>query len=151
MFGNSVAVQSGQISQRVTVMRKQLRNIQLAAMVAIATLVANTALAHADEPDPAVRKTFDKLIDAIIANNRETFVADATDAVKQGMTQGVMDGLHKHLGARMARGYQATYLCQLKQAGHQVHLWKLSFKDDGDDVVIRIALKQDKVAGFFLQ
>jgi hypothetical protein len=131
--------------------KKQSRLIQLAALVAVAALVANAAPARAADPDPTVQKTFDKLVGAIKANDRDAFVADATDAVKQAITPKVMEGLSKQLGSRLGKGYQASYLCELKQAGHQVHLWKVTFKDEGDDVVIRVAFKDGKVAGLFPQ
>jgi hypothetical protein len=67
------------------------------------------------------------------------------------MTQEVMDAMKKEFAPRLDKGYKATYLCQLKQVGHVVHLWKMSFKDDGDDLVCRLVLKDGKVAGFFFQ
>ena len=105
----------------------------------------------AGEPAPALKKTFDKMLDAIKNNDRDAFVAEGNEEVKKGMTPEVMETLHKHLGTRIKAGFEAKYLCQLKQGGHEVHLWKLSFKDAGDDVVIRLARKDGKVAGFFLQ
>jgi hypothetical protein len=103
------------------------------------------------DPDPAVKKTFDKLIDAVKANDRAAFIAEGTDAVKEGMTEKIMDGTSKLLGTRLKKGYEATYLCQLKIADRQVHLWKMTFKDGGDDMLIRVVLKDGKVDGFFLQ
>jgi len=132
-------------------MKNTRQNIQLAVVIVVAALLVNTGPAHGADPDTAARKTFDNLMGAIIANDREAFVAGATDAVRMGVTPAVVAGLNKDLGARMEGGYQAAYLCELMQAGHRVHLWKLSFKDEGDDVVVRIVLKENKVAGFFLQ
>jgi hypothetical protein len=117
-------------------------------LVAVTALLVNTTPAHAADPGPAVQRTFDKLMAAIKVNNRDAFVADATDAVKQAITPSVMEALNKQLGSRLSKGYQATHLCQLKQAGHQVHFWKVTFKDEGDEFVIRIPLKDGKVAGF---
>jgi len=99
----------------------------------------------------AVEKTLDRLLRAIEAGDREAFVVNATDQVKQGMTQQIMEVLKTQLGARLKKGYQATHLCQLNQRGHHVHLWKSTFVDAGDDVVFRLAIKDGKVAGFFLQ
>jgi hypothetical protein len=105
----------------------------------------------AGDADPAVQKTFDKLMGAIKVNDRDAFVADATDEVKKRTTQQEMAGLNKELGPRLSKGYQATYLGQLKQQGYQVHLWKGTFKDDGDDLLFRVVLKGGKVAGYFAQ
>lgn len=103
------------------------------------------------KPDPAVQKSFEKLLAAVEASDRDAFVAEGTDAVKEGTTAAVMDLLKEKLGSRLKKGYESTYLCVLNQAGHRVHLWKCTFKDGGDDMVIRVAIKDGKVAGFFLQ
>lgn len=126
------------------------RCIAFVGLVAALVLVV-TATAPAKDPDPAVKKTFEQLMKAVQANDREAFVANATDAVKEGVTEMVMDVISKHLGARLKAGYEATYLCDLKQQGARVHLWKLTFKDKGDDIVVRVGLKDGKVDGFFLQ
>jgi hypothetical protein len=119
-------------------------------LVAVALGSAASSLKAADA-DPSLQKKFDNLINAIKAKDRDAFLASSTDAVNKGTTQQVMDRLHGLIGARLAKGFESTYLCRLKQQGHEVHLWKVSFKDEGDDVVIRIVLKDGKLAGFFLQ
>lgn len=131
-------------------MSKQFRFVPFLALVAVLATLAGT-FAQAGDADKAVQKTFDTLLGAIKTGDRDAFVANATDAVKKGMTQEVMDGMKKDVGPRLAKGYKASYLCQLKQVGLQVHLWKMTFKDDGDDLVCRLVLKDGKVAGFFFQ
>lgn len=116
------------------------------------TAAAAGALGEQPAQAPAaVQKICKKMLDAIEAKDRDAFVADSTEEVKEGVTAEVMAKLSKKLGARLKKGYDSTYLCQLKQLGYEVHLWKLTFKDAGDDVVIRMAMKEGKVAGFFLQ
>jgi len=119
--------------------------------LAVLVLALGAVVVAAAEPLPAVQKTFQKLLGAIQAANREAFVAEATEAVKQAVTQQVLDDLNKGVGARLKKGYKAGYLCALNQRGLHVYLWKLTFTDQGDDVVVRIALKDGKVDGFFLQ
>jgi hypothetical protein len=119
-------------------------------LIGFVFVIATTPL-WAIDPDPAVKKTFDKLIGAVKANDRDAFIAEATDVVKKGVTEEVMDVISKQLGTRLKKGFEAAYLCQLKQGGRQVHLWKVTFKDGEDDVVIRVVLKDGKVDGFFLQ
>jgi hypothetical protein len=112
---------------------------------------ANVGPAQAVDPDPAVKKIFDKMVNALKTGDRDAFIANGTEQVKKGVTEEVMTALTKEIGSRLKGGYDATYLCQLKQADHQVHLWKVTFKDGKDDVVFRLALKDGKVGGFFLQ
>ena len=132
-------------------MKKFVTCVHFVGLVAVLTIIATTVSLGAAEPDKSVQRTFKKLLAAVQAKDRDAFVADAIEAVKQGVTQQVIDDLYKRLGSRLKKGYEATYLCQLKQGGVQVHLWKMAFKDGGDDVVVRLALEDGKVAGFFLQ
>lgn len=116
-----------------------------------AIVMAAAAPAGAVDPDPKVKKIFDKMVAAIQTNDRDAFVANGTDTVKDGVTKEVMDAVHKLHGARLKKGFEAAYLCQLKQEGVQHHLWKVTFKDGGDDLVIRVGLKDGKVATFLFQ
>ncbi len=120
-------------------------------LMVFVVLVVPAAALWGAPPEPAVQKLFGKLLAAIQANDRAAFLADATDEAKKGLTPQVMDDLNAQLGPRLKKGFKATYLCQLKQQGLQVHLWKMNFKDGGDEAVVRIALKDGKLAGFFIQ
>lgn len=122
----------------------------LVALVGFIVALTNTPGANAAAADPAAQKICKQMLTAIIDQDRDAFIAQGTDAVKAGTTDDVMKYLHAQIGARMADGYELTFLTMLKQAGYEVYLWKLSFKQ-GDDVVVRIAIKDGKVGGFFLQ
>jgi hypothetical protein len=131
------------------------RNMPLAWLAAFlfAVLIAPLMASAQGLPakaDADAQKQCDKLLEAIKTADRDAFIANATEAIKDGTTQQVMDALEKQVGMRLKKGFDLTYLCQLKQAGHQVHLWKMSLKDGGDDLVVRLALKDGKVGGFFL-
>jgi hypothetical protein len=122
---------------------------KFAALIMVLMPLLASAQGQSPKADPEAQKLCDKMLEAIKTADRDAFVANAADTVKEGTTQQVMDALEKQLGARLKKGFEQTYLCQLKQAGHQVHLWKLTFKDGGDDLVVRLALKDGKVGGFF--
>src|SRR5215213_590784 len=126
------------------------RYSQLIPLTAVLGLALWTATALGADADAKAQKTFDKLMGAIEAGDKDSFVADATDALKQAITQQVMDALAKQVGSRLKKKHATTYLCELKQSGHQVHLWKLAFEDGKDDVVVRVSLKDGKVGGFLL-
>ncbi|GIW80897.1 MAG: hypothetical protein KatS3mg105_2704 [Gemmatales bacterium] len=105
----------------------------------------------AADPDVKTRQIFEKMLSAAMANDRDAFVQFAIDPLKEAITKDVMASVHETLGARLKKGYRSFYLCQLKQRGLAVHLWKLTFKDDGDDVLIRLSLRDGKVEGFFFE
>ena len=98
-----------------------------------------------------VQKSLTNHLKAIEENNFFNFIADVTESVKMEMSKERLEALNKFLGARLKEGYVATYLCRLTQQGNDVHLWKLTFNDKHDDVIIRMAFQDDKIAGFFLQ
>jgi hypothetical protein len=51
----------------------------------------------------------------------------------------------------MKKGYECVRLGELTQQGCRVLLWKLAYKDGGDDTLAKLVLKDGKVAGFWLQ
>ena len=97
------------------------------------------------------RSTLDTLLKAVEANDYDNFVADANDVFKAAMTKQKLDGVSAQLSPRMKKGYQCSYLGELSQKGCRVLVWKLVFKDGGDDMLVKRVLKDDKVAGFWLQ
>jgi hypothetical protein len=126
-------------------MQRYFPPFALAGLVALMFMLPSPSPAESPKADPSVQKVFDKLLNAIKAKDREAFVADATDEVKKETTKDAMDALEKHVGSRLKGGYEATYLCQLKKGAIQVYLWKLAFKDGGDDLLTLMALKDGKV------
>jgi len=109
------------------------------------------AVCMAAGPDEIPRPVLDKLLRAVVANDYESFIADGTPEVRAGLTKQMLGGVSAQMAPRMKSGYDATYLGELKQLGCQVHLWKLTYKDSGDDTLVRLTLKGGKVAGFLLQ
>ncbi len=97
------------------------------------------------------RPVLDKLLKATEANDYDSFVADGTDVFKAALTRQMLQSVSGQLSPRMKKGYQCAYLGELKQQGCRVLLWKLVFKDGGDDTLARLVLKDDKVAGFWFQ
>jgi hypothetical protein len=119
----------------------------------VALLVVFTALlpgtAPAEEPGhPALLK---KMLAAIQANDYDTFVADGDPAFKAALTTSVFRSGTSRVVPRLAGGYTPTYLGSLSQGGFSVFLWKLSFKDGTDDLLVKLALKNGKVGGFVFQ
>lgn len=116
----------------------------------LALSLGASATLHAAEADPAVQKICDAMLKAIVAQDRDAFVEHGTEAVKEGTTKEILKLVHDKVGEQMAKGYELTYLTVLNQAGFKTHLWKMSLKE-GEDVIVRMTMKDGKVAGFFLQ
>lgn len=62
-----------------------------------------------------------------------------------------MDAFAKYVGSRLKGGYEAAYLCHLKRGAIQVYMWKLAFKDGGEDLVALMALQEGKVGSLHFQ
>jgi hypothetical protein len=101
--------------------------------------------------EDAARPVLDKLLKAVEANDYDSFVADGTAEVKAALTKQMLEGVSDQMAPRMKKGYDATYLGELKQSGCKVYLWRLVYKDGGDDTLAKLSLKDGKVAGFLLQ
>ena len=103
------------------------------------------------QQSPTPQATFDRLITAVRANDLAGFLADATSDMAESVTPALMDFIHGDLAPHLDAGFQAAYLCNMKQHGFTVHLWKLVFADGADDVVLRIVQSGDQLAGFYRQ
>jgi hypothetical protein len=106
---------------------------------------------RAGDPAEPGRSTLDTLLRAVEANDYDSFVAGASDAFKAALTKSMLQGVSGQLAPRLKKGYACSHLGELKQQGSRVLLWKLTYKDGGDDTLAKLVLKDGKVAGFWLQ
>ncbi len=132
-------------------MKRRVIQMMLAGIVSTLVLVASAASINAGEADPATNEVLRKLLTAVEEANYDSFVADGNAAFKAGLTKQMLEGVSGLLSSRMKTGYQTVYLGHLTQQGCHVHLWKLVFKDGGDDTLAKLVLKDGKIAGFWLQ
>jgi len=114
-------------------------------------LAGSASIGMAANHGEEIRPVLDKLLKAVEMNDYDSFVADGTDAVKADLTKQMLEGVSNQIAPRMKKGYACSYLGELKQQGCQVYLWKLAYKDGGDDTLAKLVLKDGKVAGFWLQ
>ena len=91
--------------------------------------------------------TFHKLLAAQETRNYEAFVADGTDQLKAALGKGQFEAACNLLDPRLKVGYDVTLLGELNQKGYEVYLYRLRFKDTGDDMLGTLSLKDGKVGG----
>ncbi len=128
---------------------RKRRRVTLLICILASLTVSGTAFA-AEEEKTALGILM-KLLEAVETADYDSFVADGNAVFKAGMTRQMLEGVSDQLAPRMKQGYQPVYLGRLRQQGCQVYLWKLVFKDGGDDTLAKLVLKDGKVAGFWLQ
>lgn len=90
------------------------------------------------------------ILDAIKTGNYELFLTVGDSGYKTGISQEMFDSVSTQLSPRMTEGYNITYFGNLKQLEYQIYLWKLSFADDGDEFIARMAMNGDKVSGILI-
>jgi hypothetical protein len=102
------------------------------------------------QASPAVQQTFELLMGCIENNNFSGFQIAIDDDFKVALTEEIFKSVVEQMAVRQKQGYQSLYLEEMKQQGYQVHIWKLTFKDAGDDVLVKLSIKDGKVGGLFL-
>jgi hypothetical protein len=115
------------------------------------SLFAAAGFANAAKNGSAADTIVTKLLQAIENNDLNSFVADGDDQFKAAITKQMVDGINGMIAPRIKKGYEVVPLGTLNQQGCKVYLKKLVFKDGGDDILTRLALRNGKVAGFWFQ
>jgi hypothetical protein len=119
-------------------------------VVAVAMLVGGAAAVRAAEPPKEDAVMWAKLIRAIEKSDYNAFIADGDAAFKQ-MKKEVFESAAAQLVLRLKAGYDVSYLGDARQRGYHLTIWKISFKDGGDDVIANLGMKDGKVGGFFFR
>jgi hypothetical protein len=115
-----------------------------------ATLSWSSFTLHAADGAQA-EKIFKNLLTAQTAKDYDAFVADADDSLKAALTKTQFDAASNVMIKRTSGGYDTTFLGVLNQHGYQVFLYRLRFKDGGDDMLGTMSLKDDKVGGIYFK
>ncbi len=118
-------------------------------LIAAVFLVASVC-AYA-EPNKVAEELFKKLMEATITNDYEAFVAASDAKMKAALTEPMLEGVSQQLKPRAEKGYQATYLGELRKQGHDVHLWRIRFEAGGDDALATLSVKDGKAGGFHIR
>jgi hypothetical protein len=124
----------------------RLIKFMLIAAAAVLTTVSASA-----EPDQATQAIFKNLMAATVSNNYEGFIAESDATLKAALTKRMLQRVSKELEPRAKQGYDAQYLGELNRKGYKVHLWRLKFRDGGDDVLATLSVKDGKAGNFLLQ
>ena len=95
--------------------------------------------------------TVNTLLTAIATSNYDTLIANAAPALKSRITRETFTQVSTQLSPRLKKGYTLQYLGSLKQQGVEVHLWKIIYQDGGDEMLARLVIQENKVAGFWFQ
>ena len=92
---------------------------------------------------------FHQLLDAQETKNYDAFVAHGTTQLKAALTKTQFDASSDLMIARLKGGCDIDSLGELNQKGFEVYLYRLRFKDGGDDMLGTMTLKDGQVAGIY--
>jgi hypothetical protein len=120
-------------------------------IVVVLVVLAWIPILNAETDGPSTVGTVNALLTAIATNNYDALVASAAPALKSRITKETFMKVSAQLSPRLEKGYQLQYLGSLKQQGVEVFLWKITYKDGGDDLLARLVIQEGKVAGFWFQ
>jgi hypothetical protein len=115
------------------------------------SLFISTGFANAIKNNSAADTILTKILNAVENNDYNSFIADGDNQFKTSITKQMFDGVNAMIAPRMKKGYEVFQFGILNQQGCQVYLRKLVFKDGRDDMLVKLALRNGKVAGFWFQ
>src|SRR5690606_6207350 len=82
----------------------------------------------ADQP------TIKRLLDALAKQEYQAFVDQGTPEFSQ-ISEAQFAQVAGSVGPRLEKGYTATHMGNLRQQALDISVWKISFEDDGDDLL----------------
>ena len=111
---------------------------------------APPAAATAPAAEPTADDIVQKLIQTMKDNNFKGFVALGDAEFESSWTVSMFETVAAPVVPRMAKGYNLLFLGELKQQGCKVYLWKVAYKDNGDDDLLKLVLCGGRVTGFWV-
>ena len=124
-----------------------IRSLAFAAVL----LVGSSVILLAAEPAKEDAALSTKLITAVAKSDYDTWAEDWGAPFKKMLKKEPFSTTCALYAVRFQAGYEISYLGDLNQAGAHVTLWKVSFKNHGDDALVTLVMKEGKVAGFWIK
>lgn len=116
-------------------------------LAALVSLPNSHAATTAGVKDQAV---VTQLLDAMAANDYQGFVGMGTPSFA-GISEAQFKQVADSVAPRLQQGYTVEHLGNLRQQGLDISVWKVSFKDQGDDLLATLNVTDGRVGGFFLR
>jgi hypothetical protein len=132
----------------MSIYRIAVRTVILLVVVPALALIISSGVGRAQVAAQQYDTTLKQMLDAIQNKSYEPFVAGGDLRFKNGFTTTMFEELSRQLGPRLRQGYSMTFLTTLRQRDYLVYVWKLAFKDNKDDFLVNMAIKDGKVTGF---
>ena len=99
-------------------------------------------------PEKPVQDAILGALEFIEADDFANFALLGTENFKAGLTKEWFDAMVKERAPRLEKGYNVTYLGDVKRENYTVYMWKLVFADKSDEWLGEISWKNGKMDGF---
>ncbi|HEX7599718.1 MAG TPA: hypothetical protein VF518_15985 [Polyangia bacterium] len=123
--------------------------ISLFAACAFCLTVAHARPALAAPTAPAAADaTLARMIEAVKAESYDAFLVDADARLKQQLSRQQFEGMCGLYTKQLKKGYTLEYFGQLRQRGMAVYIWKIAVLGAQDEGLLKMVMKDGKVAAF---
>ncbi len=123
-------------------------------MLGCLSMLAAIAFTHpaqaANAGGAADQPVVQQLLDAMSRNDYQGFVSQGTPEFG-ALSEQQFAEVANALSPRLKQGYTVRHLGNLRQQGLDISVWKVSFSDQGDELLATLNVRQGKVGGFFLR
>lgn len=122
----------------------------VAGLIMLAALAAPTFAQDKHSGGASDQPVVQQLLDAIAQHDYQGFTSQGTpDFAALGEPE--FTQVAAAIAPRLQQGYTAQYLGSLQQQGLDISVWKISFQDQGDDLLATLNVQDGRVGGFFLR
>lgn len=126
--------------------------MNLLASLILTLLLALPSLAIAETaPSESVEQLSQNQMTALTASDYQAFFAHTDDAFQQAVPPDQFASLSDALSDHFTAGYDAESLGVLRQEGLLIHLWKVTPHQADTDYLVKMALRGNTIAGFWIQ
>ena len=123
--------------------------LKRAGILATLIVLAWMPALNATTDGPSTQGIVNTLLTAIATNNYDAFIYNGTPSLRSIITKETFKEASASLSPRLKKGYELQYLGSFKHDGIETFLWKIIYKDGGEDMLGELELQNDKVAFFW--
>lgn len=123
----------------------------LVALSAAAPAAVIAQSTQSPEQAPRVQALYETLMDATVHNKVGDFHRVCNDDVRAAVTPEKLENVSNAIKPVLAQGYESDYLGNYRKTGLDVHLYRVDPTAGEDDLLVVLAVRDDRCAGFLLQ
>jgi hypothetical protein len=128
-----------------------MKRSTLVALSAIVLFLASTLTCLRAEPQTVPDDIVKNMLSGIETLNVDKFAEKGDPEFKARVNRDILIKVNSQLAPKLKGGYTIEYLGILRQIGTVTYLYKITFKDGSDDILVKLQLRKNFVSGFLLE